>query len=150
MTQKIDELHTYFRTLKTVNPEYPNSIDENSLDQFLYTITQFFFNCLENGFSKIDCTTIELKENNVKEYFITGFTCIRNGMEPLAIETIMEYLTLLYSTKDMSYQELLEIKFIEKTLKLIQHSQINEYLYLLEQFCSKKTSNKIQKDFKNK
>jgi hypothetical protein len=150
MKQEIDMLHIYFRSLKTTEPKFSSLIDQNSLDQFFYTLTQFFFNCRENGFAQADCTAIRFKENNVKEYFITGFVCIQNGMEPLAIEIIMEYLMLLNKTQIITHQELLEMKFIEKTLTLMQHDQIDEYLYLLEKFCSAQILNKIQNELKTK
>lgn len=149
MIDDIDTIYRHFRTLRTVEQKPDDRLDQNSLDQFFLAISKFYLTCIERGFAQVDCAAIELKDAGVKEYFITGINCIQNGMEPLAIEIIMEYMALIMNnTKTMTYRELFEMKFVEKIITFIQHGDINEYLYMLGQFCSAQTASQIQEDFK--
>jgi hypothetical protein len=137
MKDEIENLHRYFRIIGTIEKENVDCVNQDELDQFFFAISTFYSNCLARGLAKIDCESIGINNVIVKDYFITGYTCIQNGMEPLAIEIIMGYMaSALINSKDITHQELFEIKFLEKLLPLMQGSKTNEFIYVIEKFCS--------------
>jgi hypothetical protein len=126
-----------------------NEIKQSGIDCFFDTISEFFFIYMSLGLLAFNPKDINLENKYTKMYFISGFNCIKNGVDPITLEIILSYLTLAtIKNKSVSQQELLEIKLLEKIFKIIDQFNIKEYISIAINFCSSDQFNKIEKLFK--
>jgi hypothetical protein len=141
MDDSINKMHIFLRNLRNNinNSKKDNEvINTIELDDFCTILSEFILEALNKGFSQVDCDTIKFTGKYTKEYFITGFNLLQNGISNEAVIAALEFLTafIFKTADDISANEMLEISILERALPMIQRFDIKDYLYMIESFSS--------------
>jgi hypothetical protein len=140
MMNEINDIHVYFRNFQNEKQikESTYTLEYKKTEHFCAVLSEFILISLDNGFCQVDSKDINLINAHTKDYFITAFTFLQHGIDNNAVIVLLEYLSALVLKKsdDISPQELLEIKILEKIIPMIQRFEIKNYLNTISNLCS--------------
>jgi hypothetical protein len=139
----LDHIYDFFR-----EEYFTNGIDQDELDVFFTSISDFYLKYIDAGLEGLNIQGVKLKNKYTDKIFQYGISCITGGIDPLAVEISLSFLTMTIKNQfDISQQEFLEIKILVKLLIYMQRHNINDYLCDLNQFCSAQIFSEINLKF---
>ncbi|MHB9296517.1 hypothetical protein PilKf_02290 [Pillotina sp. SPG140] len=149
INNEIDALHTYLRDLRNhvQSKDLNGAFHAEQTGDFCTSLSECIYEALDKGFCHLDAKTIKCTSPCTKEYFITGFTLLQNGIDNNTVIVSLEFLSayILKTTEHITANEILEIKILEKVLPMIQRLEIKDYLFTISNFCSGHSTAKILK-----
>jgi hypothetical protein len=134
-------MHIFLRNLRNniSNLKKDNeAVNAVEIDDFCTILSEFILEALNKGFCQVDCDTIKFTGKYTKEYFITGFSFLQNGISNEAVIAALDFLAafIFKTADDISANEMLEISILKRALPMIQRFDIKDYLYTIESFSS--------------
>lgn len=116
-----------------------DSFNQDDLDLFFTSLSNFFVNILKKGLANISSDNIKFKNTSSQEIFNIGFYYIQNGICPDTIKALIET-EILFKIKNLSLKkdEILEMILLKEILIYIQNSDFEKFLDFQNQLCSNK------------
>jgi hypothetical protein len=152
MNNDINNIHNYFRNLHNniKLKEYQKVLQPEKIEIFCMTLADFILKALSIGFCQLDSNTINFTNKYSKDYFITGFNLLQNGIHYNTVIVSLDFLSTFISktANDITANELLEINILETVLPMIQRFDIKNYLYTITNFCSGQSNYKLFEMYK--
>lgn len=116
-----------------------NIINKNQdiINNLFSNTTDIFLKAMNCGFPEINSNDINLNNKLLEEYLEIGCEYIKKGLDPNAIQLLME--SLLYNivkTKDVVEVDIFQLVLLKKIIRLLQEKDVNLYLEYQEQFVS--------------
>lgn len=116
-----------------------DSFNQNDLDIFFTSLSDFFVNTLKNGLANVSSDNINFKNISSQEIFNTGYYYIQNGICPDTIKALIETETLFkIKNSSLKKDEILEVILLKEILIYIQNRDFNKFLDIQNQLCSNK------------
>ena len=149
MNTIIDKTHAFLRKLSNIMNnalnEQKEAIDSGEIEVFVQILAKAMFEAVSKGLVSLDHKAVKFNGTYTKEYFITGVTLLREGIDSNAVIIALECLsTVIFKTaSDITATEILEIKILEKVLPMIQQGDIKSFFDTIRIFCSGITTGKL-------
>lgn len=140
MSEKIKASTSRWKTSPNTKTETLfNSFNQNDLDLFFTSISDFFVDTLKNGLANINSDCIKFKYLASQEIFNTGYNYIQSGICPDTIKALIET-EILFKTKSLhlSKDEIFEMILLKDILIYIQNHDFTRFLDIQNQLCSNK------------
>lgn len=136
--------------IKNVNKffgENVKNIDQANVDDFIILIADYFYSVLTVNVDERNIN-LNFKSMNTKKIFDFGINCINQGIANDVIEAVLPFISYnIIQDKQLSNQEILEIKLLEKLILMIQRANVKEFLSFINYLCSSDTYSLIHFKF---
>jgi len=127
--------------------ENSTNIDQVNVDDFIILLADYFYSFLTVSVYERN-TNLNFKSINTKNIFDFGINCINQGLANNVIEAVLPFISYkIIQDKQLSNQEILEIKLLEKLILMIQRADVNEFLSFINYLCSTDTYSQIALKF---
>lgn len=116
-----------------------DSFNQDDLDLFFTSLSNFFVNTLKEGLANTSSDNIKFKYISSQEIFNIGYHYIQSGICPDTIKVLIET-EILFKIKNSSLKkdEILQMILLKEILIYIQNSDLNKFLDIQNQLCSNK------------
>jgi hypothetical protein len=142
---QIKALKKCLREIFTEN-EHVN-IEQENIDDFIVILADYFLSCVTIDVDKRQ-RNFNFKNQDTKAYFELGMNCIESGTNNIVLEMILSFVAdSIIRQKSLTFQELFEIKVLEKLILIMQQFDVKQFLLITNQLCSTETSSGIEQKF---
>jgi len=125
-------------------------IKQKNIDDFMEIVADYFYETLTTDVDKRQ-RNFSFKSKDTKSYFELGMDCIESGTNNVLLEMILSFVAdTIIKEKSLTFQELFEIKILEKLILIIQQGDYKLFLLITNQLCSSEISSGIERKFAEK
>ena len=125
--------------IKNVNKflrDNSTNINQANVDDFIILIADYLYSVLTVNVNERN-TNLNFKSMNTKKIFDFGINCINQGIADNVIQAVIPFISHnIIQDKQLSNQEILEIKLLEKLILMIQKAGVKEFLEFINYLCS--------------